>query len=221
MKIVALVPSRLNSKRSSSKNARELGGVPLINYTIKTLNKIDIIDEIFIFASEPSICAYLGKGLNYKYMERPAFLDEDETTIQEIIDEFFKEVDSEIVVLWHITSPFLRAKTIKECIDKVISGEHDSALTAFELKKFCWFDGKPLNYELAAPTPKTESLKPLIVEQSALYVFRKDIFEENSSRIGKTPYIKFIDHLEGHDIDTEEDFAIAEMIVQANLFPMY
>lgn len=221
MKTIALVPSRLNNKRMLSKNVRELGGVPLVNYTIKTLNRIDIIDEIVVFASEPSVCAYLGKGLNYRYLERPDFLDKDETTTQEIIAEFLKEVNAEIIVLWHITSPFLRAKTIRECIDKVISGEHDSALTAFELKKFCWFEGKPLNYELDAPTPKTQSLKPVIVEQSALYVFTEEVFRNGERRIGKTPFIKFIDHLEGHGIDTEEDFAIAEMIVHANLFPMY
>jgi len=221
MKIVALVPSRINIKKKPPRDIRELGGVPLVNYTMKALNGIHSIDDIFIFASEPTVTSYVGKGLKYRYLKRPANLDEDDATIQEIISEFLSQIDAEIVVLWHITSPFLRAETIRECIEKVASGEHDSAFTAFKVNKFCWYDGQPLNYGLGGPTPRTKDLKPVIIEQSALYVFTKEVFLIDGRRIGKAPYIKFIDHLEGHDINTEDDFAIAEMIVRANLFPLY
>jgi len=221
MRIIALVPALVSRKNKQCRDIRELGGVPLVNYTIKALNKISSLDEIFLFASEPAVTSFLGKGLKHRYLKRPAKLDEEDTPVQEIIRGFLKQVDAEVIVLWHITSPFLRAETIQECIDKVASGNHDSAFTAFQVKKFCWYDGKTLNYKLDESTPKTKNLKPLIVEQSALYVFKKEVFLDGNRRIGKEPYIKFIDHLEGHDIDTEEDFAIAEMIVQANLFPMY
>ena len=192
MKIIAIVPSRFNSKYFPSKNIKELGNIPLVNYTLKTLNKIDSIQEIFIYASEPSITEYIGKGLNYTFLRRPSYLDSDETTIQDIVGEFLKNIDADIIALWHITSPFLKPETIKECIDKVVSGEHDSSLTAFKLNKFCWYDGKPLNYDLDSFTPKTRDLKPVIVEQSALYVFKKEVFEKGRRRIGHRPFIKFI-----------------------------
>lgn len=221
MRIVALVPSRLKSDSVPSKNIKELGAVPLVNYTLKTLNKIDAIEEIFIYASEPSITAHIGKGLNYTYLERPVYLDSEDTAIQDILREFLKKVDADIIVLWHITSPFLKAETIKECLDKVQSGKYDSALTAFELKKFCWYEGKPLNYDLDKPTPKTKDLHPVIVEQSALYIFKREIFERGNRRIGSMPFIKYINHLEGHDIDTEQDFTVAEMIVESYSFHLY
>jgi CMP-N-acetylneuraminic acid synthetase len=221
VRIVALVPSRLNSIRIPSKNIKELGNVPLVNYTLKTLNKIDAINEIFIYASEPSIIEHIGKGLKYTYLERPSYLDSDETPIQDIIREFLKKVDADIIVLWHITSPFLKAETIKECLDRVQSGEYDSSFTAFEVKGFCWYEGRPLNYDLDKPTPKTRNLHHVIVEQSALYIFKREIFEKGNRRIGQKPFIKYINHLEGHDIDTEEAFAIAEMILESNLFHLY
>ena len=221
VKIVALVPSRLSSNSVPTKNIKELGDVPLVNYTVKTLNKIDAIDKIFIYASEPSITEHIGKGLKYTYLERPSYLDSDDTSSQDIIREFLGKVDADIVVLWHITSPFLKAKTIKECLDRVLSGEYDSAFTAFELKTFCWYMGKPLNYDLDVPTPKRRDLHPVIVEQSALYVFKREVFERWNRRIGQKPYIKYINHLEGHDIETEEDYAVAEMIVESNLFHLY
>ena len=221
VRIVALVPARLSSNSIPSKNIKELGDVPLVNYTLKTLNKIEAINEIFIYASEQSIIAHIGKGLKYIYLERPPYLDSDDTSTQDIIREFLNEIDADIIVLWHITSPFLRASTIKECLDRVMSGEYDSAFTAFEIKKFCWYKGKSLNYDLDKPTPKTRDLHPVIVEQSALYIFTKEVFKRGGRRIGQKPYIKYINHLEGHDIVTEEDYAIAEMIVESNLFHLY
>ena len=221
MRIVALVPSRLRSNRIPSKNIKEIGDVPLVNYTIKALNNIKAIDEIFIFSSEPSIKEYIGKGLKYTYLERPEYLDDEKASIQDIIEEFLNEINADIIVLWHITSPFLKADTIKECLDRVLSGEYDSAFTAFEINKFCWYKGKSLNYDLDKPIQKTRDLHPVIVEQSALYIFTKEVFKVGRRRIGKKPYIKCINHLEGHDIETEEDYAVAEMIVESNLFHLY
>jgi CMP-N-acetylneuraminic acid synthetase len=103
----------------------------------------------------------------------------------------------------------------------VRSGDFDSSFTAFAIKSFCWYEGRPLNYDLDKPTPKKRDLPPVVVEQSALYVFRREVFERKKRRIGQKPFVKFINHLEGHDIDTEEDFAIAEMIVESNLFHLY
>lgn len=218
MRTVALVPAKLKSDRVPFKNIKELGGIPLVNYTIRTLNKVSSIDEIIIFASEPSICNYLQHGLKYTFLERPEYLDSQEAKIQDIIREFLKKTDADTIVLYHITSPFLRAETVSDCIEKVNSGKYDSAFSAYEIKKFCWYKGRPLNYSLDISTPRTQDIDPVIVEQSSLYVFKKEVFEKTGQRISEKPYIKLIDHFEGHDIDTAEDFRIAELIVDTGFF---
>jgi len=218
MKIVGFVPSRLNSERIPSKNIKLLGGVPLINYSLRALNKVRALNDLIVFASEPSITEYIEADLKYTYLERPISLDTQTATIQDIIGEFIKLSDADIIVLLHITSPFLRPATIAECIDKVVSGEYDSAFTAYAFKKFAWYKGQPLNYSLAAPTPRTQDIDPVLVEQSSLYIFRRELFLSKLRRIGDRPFIKTIDHFEGHDIDTPEDFAIAELLVNAGFF---
>ena len=219
MKTVALVPAKLKSDRIPFKNIKKLGGIPLVNYTIRTLNKVSSIDELIIFASEPSICNYIHHGLRYKFVERPEYLDSQEAKIQDIIREFLKKDSAaDTIVLFHITAPFLRSETVSECVEAVNSGRYDSAFSAYEIRKFCWFRGKPLNYSLQVDTPRTQDIDPIIIEQSSLYVFKRKAFEKTGQRIATKPYIKFIDHFEGHDIDTPDDFRIAELIVNTGFF---
>lgn len=220
MRTVGFIPSKLNSERVPRKNIKDLGGIPLVNYTVRALNKVKSIDDVVLYASEPTICDYIQQGLKYTYVERPAYLDTQEAKIQDLIKEFLKKDDADTIVLLHITSPFLRPETISECVEKVNSGKYDSAFTAYEIKKFCWFRGKPLNYALDRPTPRTQDIDSVVVEQSSLYVFKREVFERTGQRISSNPFIKFIDHFEGHDIDTAEDFRIAELIVNTGLFEL-
>jgi CMP-N-acetylneuraminic acid synthetase len=218
MRIVALVPSKLNSERVPSKNIKKLGGIPLVNYCVRALSKVPSVDDVVIFASEPAVCSYILQGLRYRYLERPGYLDSQDTKIQDIIREFLKKDKADIIVLLHITSPFLKTETISECIEKVRSGEFDSAFTAYEMRKFCWYRGKPLNYSLNKPTPRTQDIDPVIVEQSSLYVFKRELFENTGQRTSDNAYVKRVDQFEGHDIDTPEDFRIAELIVNTGMF---
>lgn len=217
MRVVGFIPSKLNSRRLPRKNVLPLGGVPLVNYCLRTLNAVDLIEEAIIFASEPSIKEYIEKGLRYSFMERPKELDGDRAAVQDFISEFLKREKAGVIVLQHITSPFIKAETVRECLDKVLSGAFDSAFAALSLRKFAWFKGRPLNYSHDSFTPRTQDLQPVLLEQGGLYVFRREIFEESGQRIGKRPYIKLINEFEGHDIDTADDFKLAEYIIERKM----
>ena len=128
MKVVAFVPIRLNSKRVVGKNLKPLGGKPLMWYILETLAKVENIDEVYVYCSSEEIIPYLPKGI--KYLKRSEWLDRDETLGEEIYDAFTKEVDADVYMLAHTTSPFIKEETISNAIDKVTSGEYDSAFSA-------------------------------------------------------------------------------------------
>ena len=52
MKTVAFVPIRLNSQRVSGKNLRLLGGEPLMCHILRTLTRVEGIDEVYVFCSD-------------------------------------------------------------------------------------------------------------------------------------------------------------------------
>ena len=81
------------------------------------------------------------------------------------------------------------------------------------MHRFAWFRGRPLNYSLTEPTPRTQDLEPVLVEQSGLYVFTRELFERTQRRVADDPYIHVVDAIEGHDIDDATEYAIAEALL--------
>ena len=211
MKFVGYVTVRLNSKRVPFKSIRKLNGVPLVSNTISILNRVDSISETILYCSQDSIRDYIDSELRYIFIKRPIHLDGDNITFNDILETIIDKIDGNYIVFLSCTSPFVKPETIQDMIDKIETGDYDSAFLATELYSFCWFDGKPLNYKLDS-VPRTQDLEPVIKETSSLYIFSKELFKKHKRRIGFKPYIKIVDIFEGWDIDTMDELRIAEYI---------
>lgn len=210
MKVVAFVPIRLNSKRVVGKNLKLLGGKPMMCYLLETLVKVQQIDEVYVYCSSDEVREFLPEGV--KLLKRDVALDSDMVLGEEIYDAFVRDVDADIYMLAHTTSPFIKASTVSNAIEEVVNGGHDSAFSAQKIQTFTWYEGKPLNY---SPTsiPRTQTIEPVFVETSAFYIFRRDIWVEHHRRVGFNPYMALVGPVEGVDIDYPEDFEFAERIV--------
>ena len=214
MKTVAFVPIRLNSQRVVGKNLRPLGGRPMMTYLLESLAAAKNIDQVYVYCSSREVEQYLPKGV--KLLLRDERLDSNTTLGAEIYDAFVSQVEADIYILAHATSPFIRTSTIEQAVAKVASGEHDSAFSAERIQTFTWWQGKPLNYSLKN-IPRTQELEPIYVETSAFFVFEREVWTEQHRRIGDKPYVAVTDRIESIDIDNPDDFTLAEAIVAAGL----
>ena len=210
MKVVAFVPIRLNSKRVVGKNLKLLGEKPLLHYILETLTKVASLDEVYVYCSQEEIIPYLPEGV--KFLKRSTSLDRDETLGQEIYDAFTKEVEADVYMLAHTTSPFISATTIENAITQVTCSGHDSAFSAQKIQTFAWYNGNPLNYALDS-IPRTQTIEPVYFETSAFYIFRKEVWTEQHQRIGNKPYMAIVNAIEGIDIDNPEDFEFAQKVL--------
>ncbi len=208
-KIVAFVPIKMNSQRLANKNILPLNDHPLCYHLLKSLCQIKTIDHVYVYCSNEEIKNYIPKEV--EFLKRSETLDRDLTHGEEIYSAFVNEVDADIYVLAHATSPFLRSSTIEDAINKVSSGENDSAFTAKEIKTFCWYKGNPLNYSLTE-IPRTQDIDAIYQETSGFYIFEKEIWKQHHRRIGFSPYMCVVDDFEGIDIDTESDYKLAQML---------
>lgn len=213
MKVVSFIPIKLNNQRLPGKNTMLLQGKPTCDYIFKTICKVDNIDEKYVFCSDDSIIDYIkpyeDKGL--RFLRRDKYLDGFQVKGLEIIESFVNTIDADIYVLTHVTQPFTKSESIKKALDKVISGEFDSAFSAVALQDYMWLNGKPLNYDMKNIV-RTQDLEPIYMETGAFFIFRKEVFTELGQRIGEKPYIYEIDQFEAVDIDTAEDFEFAKVV---------
>ena len=221
MKIVALIPFWKGYKplkdSLACKPLIKVGGRSLINRTIEIVNRVESVNSTVVFTSDSKISNSIGSDMNCEIVHRGDELDSDQATIEDIVGEFLQDSDAEVVVLIHPRSPFIRPKTIQNCIEKVTNGEFDSAFVAKNIQRHAWYKGAPINFSSYGDTPPLSKLEPILVESSSIYVFTRQLFEESRHRTGKRPYIKEVGHFEGFEIDNRDDMIMAELMINAGL----
>lgn len=211
MKIVALVPIKLNSQRLPHKNILPIAGHPLCWHICNTLLQVKKIDDVCIYCSDQEVTKYLPEGVVFKKRDR--WLDGNSVKGFDIYRSFINEVDADIYVLAHTTSPFINKSSIEIALSHVISGENDSAFSAERIQTFAWYQGRPINYDLNN-VPRTQDMDPIWVETSAFFIFKKEIFTVYNRRIGFTPYIQEVRGIEAIDIDEKKDYDFACKLVE-------
>ncbi|HHK9610265.1 cytidylyltransferase domain-containing protein [Enterobacter roggenkampii] len=206
----AFVPLKLNNERLPGKNTKLLSdGTPLVSLILQTLQKVNNIDDIYVYCSNESVVDYLPHGV--KFLKRSAHLDQSTTKINEVLSAFAKDVPADVYVLAHATAPFLKPESIETGVNKVCSGQYDSALTVHKMQEFVWKDGQPMNYDLAA-VPRTQDLDPLFIETTGLYIYTHDLIAQRNTRIGDRPYLIEVSSIESLDINNPIDFEIADAV---------
>lgn len=210
MKTVAFVPVKLNNERLPGKNTRRFeNGDPLICYILRTLLKVQGLDGIYVYCSDPSIQEYLPKGV--KWLRRNPSLDSSSTLILEVLKAFAEDVPADTYVLAHATAPFISRVSIESGMIAVNSGEYDSAMTVKRLREFLWLDGKPL-YDTSR-IPRTQDLGELYAETTGLYVYKRELLMEQNRRTGDKPFLIPVSDVEACDINEPFDFEVANMVL--------
>lgn len=210
-KVVSFIPIKLNNQRLPGKNLMELAEKPLCEYIFETIRQIETIGEKYVYCSDDRIQNYIPKGLTY--LKRDACLDDFQVKGLEIIEYFLKDVEADIYVLTHVTQPFTKASSIENALNKVLYEGYDSAFSCVKLQDYCWYKGKPFNYDVKNIVI-TQNLEPVYMETGAFFIFRREVFEKLHQRIGKKPYMYVTDQFEAVDIDTAKDFEFAKVVAE-------
>ncbi len=213
-KVVAFVPIKFNSQRLENKNFLEFNGKPLCFWIFEKIKQIRGIDEIYVYCSNVNIVKYIPDNIIYK--SRPCELDSDTTRGIDIYQSFAKEVNADIYLLVHCTSPLISITSISNGLEAVMSRNYDSSYSVVKHQTFAWYQNKPINYDLETVLP-TQQMEPIYLETSAFYIFRKDILDLNR-RIGFNPKIIELSKIESIDIDTYDDYLLAKIYIEMTKF---
>lgn len=222
--VVALLPMKMNSERIRDKNFRVFNGKPLFRWILDTLLGIDEIDTVIINtdAREMLVRSGLPESKRVCIRDRDHNICGDLVSMNEIIADDVANTTADIYLMTHVTNPLLNATTIKAALHKFsLAHENDTADSLFSINRFrARFyreDGAPINHN-PANLVRTQDLEPWYEENSNLYIFTPKSFASTRSRIGKRPMLFETPRLQSIDIDTPDDWELAEIVCR-HLYP--
>lgn len=121
-----------------------------------------------------------------------------------------RTTETDIFVYTPVTTPFIKAETISECIKKYIE-ENQCIATGAVIKRFMWKDGATHNYDYNN-APASQDLPEIIIPTFGCCVIDKNELDRENNVIGKHPKFVITDEIESLDIDTPLDFYIASQL---------
>lgn len=219
MKIIALLPMKANSERVIGKNFKDFGGKPLYRWMLDKLLQIDEIDEVVINTDAHSILkeAGLPKDRKLKIRNRRKEICGDFVSMNKVIKDDVENTDGDIYLMTHTTNPFLSIRSIKSGLLRfkkaLKKNEADSLFTVNILQDRLYCEnGKPINHD-PNNLIRTQDLIPWFKENSNMYIFTKNAFFNTNARIGKKPLMLVTEEYESTDVDTQEDWDFAEVVL--------
>lgn len=216
-KIAAIVPMRHNSERVPGKNYRHLAGVPLYHHVTRTLLSVKEIDQVVIDTDSDFIRLDCAESFpDVTVLERPEHLRDGSIAMNEVLLNTLDQIDVDIALQTHSTNPFLKPKTVSDALKKFTEsdGKFDSLFSVTRLQARLWDEQmRPVNHD---PTVllRTQDLPALYIENSCFFIFTPQLLKERQNRIGSHPSIVEMAPLEAVDIDTEEDFSLAQALAE-------
>lgn len=219
MNILCVIPARGGSKGIPGKNLRPIGGRPLLAWTIGHALDAATPMRVIVSTDDPAIAEVAaGAGAEVPFL-RPAELATDlaptEPTVLHAIEHVRAEGwEPDLVVLLQATSPVRLPGTIDRAIAHLVDADADSLVGVVRSSPFLWSAGEPPTaaYDVDR-RPRRQDMTPASIplrETGSLYVTRTAIYDERSNRLGGRITAFEMDEVEGIDIDTEVDLAVAE-----------
>lgn len=218
---VAIITARGGSKRIPRKNIKEFLGKPIIVYSIAAALESGIFDEVMVSTDDEEI-AEIAKcaGAKVPFMRSADAANDFATTtdvICEVLNEY-KEIGREFDCACCIypTAPFVTAKCLKEAMSILLTQKADSVIPVvrfgFPPQRSVIICEEKLKFKWPEHTfSRSQDLEPFYHDAGQFYCLNiKSFYEQKSLFMKNTcPYVR--DEMEVQDIDTVEDWKMAEL----------
>jgi len=218
--IVALLPMKAHSERVPDKNIKKIVGEPLYHHILESLCASKYIKNVYIDTDSDIIADEAPKiHKKIKIIVRPEKLRGDFVSMNKIIAYDLSQIDDKYFLQTHSTNPLLKTSTVDKAVEMFFENmdKHDSLFSVTKLQVRLHDEaGKPVNY-VRGELLRTQDLPPLYEENSNLYIFSKNSFNKSKDRIGQNPYMFEMNKIEAIDIDTPEDFQLAELVKKGRI----
>lgn len=214
MRILVVIPARGGSKGIPRKNVRLMAGKPLIAYSIENAIKCKYDIDVVVSTDNEEI-SRIATSYGVTVIERPSHLSTDDITLDPVVFhaveymENIYHIQYQIVITMQPTSPLLNVLSLNNAIDEFIGLGHDSILSAINKPHLSWTEENGRIFPMYKERLNRQYLPKNLQETGAFFISKREFINENS-RLGPNVSVFEISENESIDIDTPQDWWIAE-----------
>jgi CMP-N-acetylneuraminic acid synthetase len=209
MRVLGLIPARGGSRGIPRKNARLLGGKPLLQHTAEAARAAQRLARV-VLSTEDAELAEMGRrcGVDVPFL-RPVELAQDDTPTLPVVVHAVDTLERagerfDAICVLQPTHPLRRAEHIDACIELLERTGADAAVTVRRVPPeynplWVYFADEAGHLRLASgarePIARRQGLPPAFHREGSVYVARRDVVMERHSLYG--------DCLMGYDLGSE------------------
>lgn len=209
-----VVPARGGSKGIRGKNLRPLAGRPLILHVLDEMACI-VPRERLVVTTDDSIIAHAVEERATVHNRSPRLAD-DRVTLDEVAVEVARwalergAAEEDVLIMVQPTSPFLRAASVREAAARFADGA-GSVVSVRDDRALRWtIDAGGSPSPLFTERVNRQWLAPVLSETGGMIGARLGDVVQRHTRIIEPVSLVELGRVEGLDIDTYADWAVAE-----------
>lgn len=218
---LAIIPARGGSKRVPRKNVLELGGKPLIVWSIEAGVKSKYIDDVVVTSDDEEILS-IAENSGAKIIKRPDELSSDTATTFDAIKHTVEMLERyDYVVLLQPTSPLRGEKHIDEAIELLMQKSSDAVVSVCEMDHSpLWSNTLPEDGSMSSflrdevKNRRSQDLEKYYRINGAIYICKTELLlKEKTFFLSDNIHAYKMDRESSVDIDEEIDFKLAEAMI--------
>lgn len=223
---LAVIPARGGSKRVPLKNIRSFGGKPMIAWAIRAAIDSGCFDRILVSTDDERISEIARQYGAEAPFVRPPELADDHTGTSDVVVHAIRwqmaaGVKPDLTCCIYPTAPFLLKEDLREGLDAMSSPRWQFAfsVTDFESQVFRSFTesaqgGVEMLFPQYRPV-RSQDLPQVYHDAAQFYWGRTDAWLDGLAVFDRDSYLVRLPRWRVQDIDTEDDFLRAEMMLPA------
>lgn len=230
VRILMIVPARSGSKGVVDKNIKLLGGKPLLQWTADAIDLARLVNSLAILSTDSPQYAEIGKslGLQVPFL-RPVECAGDSASALQVIEHALAWFQNDYGYLpeqtmWlQPTSPFRSAAIIHQAVSILVEQQANAVIGCKEIHRdlttlFRYEKGYLMPVDSNRPTQTSrQQSKSLLTPNGAMYLCKTKYLLEQKTFYPPRTLPLVMRAIESLDIDTEEDWAMAEAFIKQGL----
>lgn len=225
---LALIPARGGSKSIPDKNIAQVGGKPLIAWTIRAACAAPGIERVVVSTDSPRIAQVaIEYGAEVPFL-RPAELAQDDTPSMDVLVHAIDWLDQnqnyqpDYVALLQPTSPLRSANDIQAAIQMAVEKDADSVISLVKVHQHPYTskrmieDGRLVPFMEIPGSVRRQDLPELYVPNGAIYLARRNLIIDQRTLYSEHTYAYVMPDERSIDVDEYWQLQLVDLIFQAN-----